>query len=72
MVALSVQTLLLMGAAYFLGAAIACLVRRVLTRSGRSDRAERRVDPLPEAAQSAGAARFGRTLEGDARPAAAP
>lgn len=50
MVALSIQTLLLMGAAYFIGAALACALRRSLfAPSYRA--AERRVDPLPEFAQ---------------------
>ncbi len=56
MVSLSIQTLLLMAVAYFLGAALACIIRRslspavrpvVATAGGTS--AERRVDPLPEA-----------------------
>jgi len=59
MVALSVQTLLLMGAAYFIGAALACLVRRSLFAPAAYSSAERRVDPLPEIAQrDAGATRF--------------
>jgi len=57
MVALSLQTLLLMGAAYLLGAIVACVIRRSLHRvSGRSAAtSERRVDPLPEFAQSGAA-----------------
>jgi len=48
MVALFVQTLLLMGAAYFLGAAAACLIRRSLfARAAQPGAVERRVDPLP-------------------------
>jgi predicted flap endonuclease-1-like 5' DNA nuclease len=47
MVALTVQTLLLMGAAYFIGAALACLLRRSLF-APEYQAAERRVDPLPE------------------------
>jgi predicted flap endonuclease-1-like 5' DNA nuclease len=47
MVALTVQTLLLMGAAYFIGAALACLIRRSLFAPAYQA-AERRVDPLPE------------------------
>ena len=59
MVALSVQTLLLMGAAYFIGAALACLIRRSLFAPAAYSTAERRVDPLPEIAQrDAGATRF--------------
>lgn len=47
MVALSIQTLLLMGAAYFIGAALACAIRRSLFAASYQA-AERRVDPLPE------------------------
>ena len=61
MVALSVQTLLLMGAAYFIGAALACLIRRSLF-APVYQAAERRVDPLPEVVRrEAEAARLGRT-----------
>jgi predicted flap endonuclease-1-like 5' DNA nuclease len=60
MVALSVQTLLLMGAAYFIGAALACLIRRSLF-APVYQAAERRVDPLPEVVRrEAEAARLGR------------
>src|SRR5262245_61795149 len=61
MVPLYVQTLLLLGAAYFIGAALACIVRRSLFGATRAaTTAERRVDPLPEAVQPAtGSARFG-------------
>src|SRR5436189_4756140 len=56
MVALSLQTLLLMGAAYLLGAIVACVIRRSLHRvSNRSGASERRVDPLPEFAQTGAA-----------------
>jgi predicted flap endonuclease-1-like 5' DNA nuclease len=49
MVALFVQTLLLMGVAYFVGAALACVIRRSLQgRAKVAPAAERRVDPLPE------------------------
>ncbi|MBX9590747.1 MAG: hypothetical protein K2X43_15670 [Hyphomonadaceae bacterium] len=59
MVALWLQTLLLMGLAYFIGAALACLVRRSLF-APRYRAAERRVDPLPEVMQrNAEAARLG-------------
>ena len=51
MVALTVQTLLLMGAAYFIGAALACLIRRSLFAPAAYRTVERRVDPLPEIAQ---------------------
>jgi predicted flap endonuclease-1-like 5' DNA nuclease len=58
MVALSLQTLALMGAAYLLGAIVACTVRRALYRAHpTAATAERRVDPLPDMA-GAGAARF--------------
>jgi predicted flap endonuclease-1-like 5' DNA nuclease len=68
MVALSLQTLLLMGAAYFIGAALACVLRRSLFAPSYQA-AERRVDPLPEVAEhNAKAARFGQ----GARPASAP
>jgi len=44
------ETLLLMAAAYFLGAALACVIRRSLAPAVvRAVPAERRVDPLPEA-----------------------
>jgi predicted flap endonuclease-1-like 5' DNA nuclease len=59
MVALSLQTLLLMGAAYFIGAALACVLRRSLFAPSYQA-AERRVDPLPEVVETnAKAARFG-------------
>jgi len=51
MVALTVQTLLLMAAAYFIGAALACLIRRSLFASTAYRPVERRVDPLPEVAR---------------------
>ncbi len=72
MVALYVQTLLMLAAAYFVGAAFACLIRRGLSiGSRRPVPAERRVDPLPEAAQRAtGPARFGRAPH--AEPPRAP
>jgi predicted flap endonuclease-1-like 5' DNA nuclease len=54
MVALTVQTLLLMAAAYLLGAALACIVRRSFASAVRTTAAvgagQRRVDPLPEVA----------------------
>ena len=59
MIALSLQTLLLMAAAYFIGAALACLIRRSLFAPGYQS-AERRVDPLPEVMQrTVEAQRFG-------------
>src|SRR5262245_62810557 len=74
MVALFVETLLLMAAAYFVGAALACLVRRSLfARARPAAPIERRVDPLPEATQrAAGAARFGRGAESEAQPLPTP
>ena len=65
MIALYVQTLLLMGAAYFVGAAIACLVRRSFHTAARPEPAVARpVEPLPEMMQrAAGPARFGRGSE---------
>ena len=60
MVALSLQTLLLMGAAYFIGAALACLLRRSLFAPSYQT-AERRVDPLPEVVEhNTEAVRFAR------------
>src|SRR6185503_17350047 len=61
MIPLFVQTLLLMGAAYFIGAALACIIRRSMFAGARpAPVGERRVDPLPEAAQrAAGPDRFG-------------
>ena len=80
MSALFLQTILLMAVAYFLGAALACLIRRSLSPAGRSTAtAERRVDPLPEVAlQDAQGVRFGRGAEPrqapepPPRPVAAP
>lgn len=53
MVALFLQTLLLMAVAYVLGAALACVVRRSLFTSKPvvAGAAERRVDPLPDVPQ---------------------
>jgi len=66
MIALFVQTLLLMGAAYFVGAAVACLVRRSFHAAARPQPAVARpVEPLPD---MGGPARFGRSSEGGARP----
>jgi predicted flap endonuclease-1-like 5' DNA nuclease len=50
MVAFALQTIVLMGAAYFLGTALACVIRRSLF-APRYSPVERRVDPLPEVAQ---------------------
>ena len=69
MMALWVQTLLLMAAAYFVGAALACMIRRSSSAVVQPSAVERRVEPLPEVVrQGAEAARFGRVTE----PARAP
>jgi len=70
MIWLSVQTLLLMGAAYFIGAALACIVRRSLSAASRAS-AERRVEPLPEVAARDGS-RFVRATEPRGTPQSAP
>jgi predicted flap endonuclease-1-like 5' DNA nuclease len=57
MMTLWMQTVLLMGTAYALGASCACLLRRTLYRPAARQHALRRVDPLPEVAQQR-AARF--------------
>jgi predicted flap endonuclease-1-like 5' DNA nuclease len=65
------ETLLLMAAAYFLGAALACIIRRGLAPAAvPAVPAERRVDPLPEvvARQDAQRARLRRGAD----PAPAP
>jgi predicted flap endonuclease-1-like 5' DNA nuclease len=70
MVAFSLQIVLLMAAAYFLGAALACVIRRALSPAARVVApAERRVEPLPEVAQGPG---FGREPGPAARPASTP
>src|SRR6516225_7728417 len=51
MTAFSIETLLLMAAAYFLGAMCACLLRRALFKPALVEGARGRVDPLPEVAQ---------------------
>ena len=75
MVAFAVQTLLLMGAAYFVGAALACLIRRSLAQSAYQT-AERRVDRLPEVvqhnAQSAALARAATAARPSPPPAPQP
>jgi predicted flap endonuclease-1-like 5' DNA nuclease len=53
MTAFVLQTSLLMLVAYFLGAALACLIRRSLDFTVRQEAVERRVDPLPEYAHRA-------------------
>jgi predicted flap endonuclease-1-like 5' DNA nuclease len=71
MVALCVHTLLLMAAAYFVGAALACLIRRSLfTPALVPLPAARPVEPLPEIAQ--GAERFARTPAPEPKPAPKP
>src|SRR2546421_11979548 len=70
MIALFVQTLMLMGAAYFAGAAVACLVRPSFHAAPRPQPAVARpVEPLPD---MGGPARFGRSSEGEARPTPPP
>src|SRR5262245_62009751 len=79
MVALSVQTLLLMAVAYFLGAALACIIRRSFTPAVRTaataGAGQRRVDPLPEVAlrdAQAAAAAAARAAAAAATPAPKP
>jgi predicted flap endonuclease-1-like 5' DNA nuclease len=74
MIGLWVQVLLLMGAAYVLGAALACVIRRSLSPAVRPAAvAERRVEPLPEVVQrEAQGAGFARTAEPTPRPVAPP
>ena len=73
MIALYVQILLLTAAAYFVGAAIACVVRRSFHSTARPGPvAARPVEPLPEMMQrAAGAARFPRGTERDSSGATA-
>jgi predicted flap endonuclease-1-like 5' DNA nuclease len=73
MIPLWAETLLLMAAAYFLGAALACVIRRSLAPAAvRPVSAERRVDPLPEvvALREAQAAQLRRGAEPTRAPAA--
>src|SRR5215471_14679269 len=74
MIALFVQTLLLMTAAYFVGAAVACFVRRSLSASRRPEPAGAHpVEPLPEMVRpAAGSVRFGRTGDPQTRPPSPP
>jgi predicted flap endonuclease-1-like 5' DNA nuclease len=74
MVALFVQTLLLMAAAYFAGAALACLIRRSLfAPTIRPVPVQRTVDPLPEVAQRAAVGeRFARSPTTEPRPVVSP
>jgi predicted flap endonuclease-1-like 5' DNA nuclease len=72
MLALYIETLLLMVGAYVLGAALACLVRRSITAPARPipvPAPERRVDPLPELARMADDARFDRGADVQPEPA---
>jgi predicted flap endonuclease-1-like 5' DNA nuclease len=70
MIALFVQTLLLMAAAYFVGAAVACFVRRSLSASTQPTPAGAHpVEPLPEMVRpAAGSVRFGRNGDQQQRP----
>jgi predicted flap endonuclease-1-like 5' DNA nuclease len=75
MIALFVQTLLLMMAAYFVGAAVACVVRRSFSATATRPQPSlaHPVEPLPEMVRSAaGPERFGRGGEAEARPAPRP
>jgi predicted flap endonuclease-1-like 5' DNA nuclease len=64
MVAMSIEILVLMGVAYFIGAALACVIRRSLFAAKPAPVGERRVEPLPEvAARSVAGARFARAVE---------
>ena len=74
MIAMFVQTLLLTAAAYFVGAAVACLVRRSFYAAARPEPLPARpVEPLPGMTQRATArAHFGRGAEGEVRPALQP
>jgi|SRR5262245_49192722 len=72
MLALGLQTLLLMCAAYCLGAALACFVRRLFfSRGARQPQTiERRVEPLQEADPGViGRERFQRTAKAPVAPA---
>jgi len=74
MIALFLQTLLLMMAAYFVGAAVACVVRRSFSAATRPQPSlAHPVEPLPEMVRpAAGADRFGRGGEVEARPPPRP
>jgi predicted flap endonuclease-1-like 5' DNA nuclease len=74
MIALFVQTLLLMMAAYFVGAAVACIVRRSFSAATRPQPSlAHPVEPLPEMVRpAAGPDRFGRGGEAEARPPPRP
>jgi predicted flap endonuclease-1-like 5' DNA nuclease len=74
MIALFVQTLLLMTAAYFVGAAVACFVRRSLNTSSRPAPADPHpVEPLPEMVRpAAGSVRFGRGGDRQSHPPLQP
>src|SRR5262245_52920636 len=73
MVALSLEALLLMAVAYFIGAALACVIRRSLFAAKPAPAGERRVDPLPDvAATGAAGARFAGAVERHRAATAAP
>ncbi|MBO0743369.1 MAG: hypothetical protein J2P51_18380, partial [Hyphomicrobiaceae bacterium] len=74
MIALFAQTLLLMAAAYFVGAALACFARRSLNASRRPEpRVAHPVEPLPEMERpAAGSSRFGRTGDAERRAPSPP
>jgi predicted flap endonuclease-1-like 5' DNA nuclease len=72
MVALFVQTLLLMAAAYFIGAALACLIRRSLFTPALAPLpTARTVEPLPEVMQRAPGG-FARTPAPEPKPTPKP
>jgi predicted flap endonuclease-1-like 5' DNA nuclease len=72
MLALFLQTMLLMAAAYFVGAAVACAIRRSLHADAEPVpvRAERRVEPLPELRERRGQAAELRRAAGSEVPPA--
>ncbi len=72
MTAFVLQTSLLMLVAYFLGAALACLIRRSFHRAVRGEASERRVDPLPEYAHRAAPVAAPRPMPAAAQPAPPP
>jgi predicted flap endonuclease-1-like 5' DNA nuclease len=72
MTAFILQTSLLMLVAYFLGAALACLIRRSFHTAVRGEATERRVDPLPEYAHRAASVAAPRPMPAAAPPAPPP
>ena len=72
MTAFILQASLLMLGAYFLGAALACLIRRSFHTAVRGDATERRVDPLPEYAHRAAPVAAPRSMPAAAQAAPPP